>query len=530
MSCKTNNTGMGRWTIQRRFSFAIATVLLVVTCSLYGVRLLGQVAVFHYEERNHMHRILKLDIDLSAVEKGIEGAGRVTIEGVSKELAEIREIPMRIEVETYWFERVMMRAFGFSELIDLPYKDLGDIDLMLKSISDFSIRSGSLPKELAIKLRPQMTVLLDNSERFAPLTLEASTFIKMLVRTLSIICSIILVANVIILRAKVIRPISVAIDAAQNVASGNLTGNISSSSDDEIGQLMSSLSNMNSSLAQLVSNARNDAEQILKSALSVQTGSEYGKLAIEDQVHSASAISSTVEQLATSVASVAERAKVMRDFSEEGLNASRGGWEHLQALMKQIREVELAVVGIKTSTCEFLRNTGRIANLTQQVKALAEQTNLLALNAAIEAARAGESGRGFAVVADEVRKLAEQSRQSGDDIDSLTKILEVNSREVSRAVDSGVELLQASKCGMSLTVGALEAAINKVDATNGGINEISYSVREQARASNEIASHVESIAKGLEVIASKMTTNLNAANLLSQLAVKLQSSVGTFRV
>lgn len=518
------------WTLKQRFSLAIGTIIAVTFVSMYSVRLLAKAAIFHFLERNHMELALRIEAALENVEHDANNAGDTRIENIAKQLNQARQLAIEADNEIFWFEQQLFRALGFAALIDLPQKDIVDVDRMLTTIAAFPVRNGSMPKELAVKLRPDMDAVMQNSIRFAPLTADAARFIKIVVSVLSLICSIILVAAAVSLRQRTLQPLAIAISAAQQVASGDLTRKIEISGNDEAGMLMAALSNMNTNLAHLVNNALHDANLISSRAGVIRQQSETGTAEIGEQSDAAAAISSTIEELATSIASVADRAEEVRTLSGESLQSTRAGWKNIQDLLANIEKVQNAVADIQATTEAFMRNTSSISVLTQQVKAIAEQTNLLALNAAIEAARAGESGRGFAVVADEVRKLAEQSRQSGDDIDNLTKLLAENSQSVSRSVEHGVGTLKTSREDINKTVTALETAIARVEAASGGVDDISLSVKEQASASSNIAQSMERIATGLESSSTGLTINLAAAREMDQLAEKLKSSVGTFKV
>lgn len=527
MTSEKNGTG---WTLKQSFALAIGTIVVVTFVSMYSVRLLGKAAVFHFLERNHMELALRIEAALGNVEHGASNAGSTHVENISKQLIDARRLAIQADHEIFGFEQQLFRMLGFGPLIDLPQKDIVDIDRMLAIMAAFPIRNGPMPQALALKLRPDMDAVMENSMLFAPLTADAARFIKIVVTILSLIGSAIMIAAAIRLRQRTLQPLAIAVSAAQQVASGDLTGRIASSGNDEAGMLMAALSNMNTNLAHLVNNARHDANLISSRAGVIRQQSELGTNEISAQSDAAAAVSSTIEELATSIASVAERAEEVRNLSSESLQSTREGWQSIQDLLSNIERVQSAVADIQATTEAFMQNTSSISVLTQQVKAIAEQTNLLALNAAIEAARAGESGRGFAVVADEVRKLAEQSRRSGEDIDNLTHLLAENSQSVSRSVEHGVGTLKTSREDINKTVAALDTTIARVEAANGGVDEISLSVQEQASASSNIARNMERIAAGLESSAGGLAINLAAAREMDQLAERLKSSVGTFHV
>ena len=522
--------GEGRWSLKQRFSVAIGTAILVALVTMYGVRLMGKAATFHFLERNHMELALRIDAAMSNVEQAARNAADTHIEKISAQLREARQLAVRADNEVFGFEQLLLRLLGFGPLIDLPQKDITDVDAMLATIAAFPTQTGSMPLELTQRLRPGMDAVMANSMAFAPLTADAARFIKISVSTLSGFCSLLLVATAFTLRRRTLRPLAVAVEAAQRVASGDLTGQMQVAGRDEAATLMNALHNMNESLSRLVNDARRDSSLIAESASTVRQQSEVGAEKVHYQSDAVAAISSTIEELAASIALVADRAGEVRSLSDESLAGSREGWRNMQQLSGNIEEIQRAVEDIRNTTAAFMRNTGSISALTQQVKAIAEQTNLLALNAAIEAARAGESGRGFAVVADEVRKLAEQSGRSGADIENLTKLLAENSQSVAKSVDRGVNTLQHSQENMSKTLAALGTTIARVEAASQGVDEISLSVKEQASASNNIARNMEEITSGLEATSASLAVSLDASRGLNQLAERLEKSVGSFKV
>jgi|JI9StandDraft_1071089.scaffolds.fasta_scaffold45970_1 methyl-accepting chemotaxis protein len=520
----------GRATLKRQFAMALGTVVGVALVTLYGNRLMGKAATFHFLERNHLELALQLDTGLSNVENGARNADATTIEKFVSQLTAARQLALQADNEVFGVEQQMLRVLGFGPLIDLPRKDIDDVNRMLAIIASSGQQAGPMPVALAARLRPGMDGMMANSRAFAPLTADAAHFITVSVSSIALLCSLVLVLTTLTLRRRTLQPLALAIQAAERVASGDLTGKLQVEGDDESALLMRALHNMNENLSRLVSDARRDAGMISQSAGTVRQQSEDGADKMREQSDAVAAISCSIEELATSVATVSDRATEIRELSDQSLSGSREGWQSMEQLSANIEEVQRAIEAIRQTTEAFMSNTGSISALTQQVKAIAEQTNLLALNAAIEAARAGESGRGFAVVADEVRKLAEQSGRAGVDIENLTKLLDENALSVSRSVARGVNTLHLSQENMAQTRTALKTAITRVEAACQGVDEISLSVREQASTSNGIARNMEDIATGLEATSARLAVSLDAARGLNQLAERLKASVGAFRV
>jgi len=199
------------------------------------------------------------------------------------------------------------------------------------------------------------------------------------------------------IRGAVTAPIERMVDGLNSIASGegDLTRRLEVRGKDEIGQASSVFNRMMEKFADLVRRVGSSAGQVTVAARELVTEAEQVARASSEQNDTSLAASAAVEQMAASIASVAQTAEDVRERSRESLRRSEEGNASLGRITDGVGVVESTVNAIADSVAHFVSSAAAITDITGQVKEIADQTNLLALNAAIEAARAGEQGRGL---------------------------------------------------------------------------------------------------------------------------------------
>lgn len=286
----------------------------------------------------------------------------------------------------------------------------------------------------------------------------------------------------------IVQPLHIAVNAARQLADGDMTTHIEVKSRDEVGQLLGAMRDMVTKISQVISEVTSGADNLASASEQVSSTSQSLSQASGEQAASVEETTASMEQMTASINQNTENAKVTNNMSNKASKEAVEGGE----------AVEQTVVAMKS-----------IAEKISIIDDIAYQTNLLALNAAIEAARAGNHGKGFAVVAAEVRKLAERSQ--------------IAAQEIGHVAGTSVEL--AERAGRFL--GEIVPSIQK---TSDLVQEIAAASSEQSAGVGQINNAMEQLNQLTQQNASASEELAATSEEMSSQAEQLQQSMGFFKI
>jgi len=321
--------------------------------------------------------------------------------------------------------------------------------------------------------------------------------------------------------------LQLAIDAATAIANGKLDTIIDTSSHDELPKAFDRMQNRLREMIQQISQAAN---QLVVAVQQISGASEQLSGAIHEQSTSASMMAATIEELTVSIHHVSENADEAHEIASHSGQQSEEGARVIENTLSSMNGIARTVQHSSTQVADLGQHSEHISSIISVIQGIADQTNLLALNAAIEAARAGEQGRGFAVVADEVRLLAQNTGKSTKEIASMIEKIQAGVRETVDSMRTGVQEVNQ---GVEMAGTAGVAIVGIRDSSSKVlrvVDQISFALREQTVASQDVARNVERSAQMAEQNNMSVQELLKTSGGLNSLAASLQQEVRKFQL
>ncbi|MCG6577057.1 methyl-accepting chemotaxis protein [Pseudomonas sp. AF32] len=331
-----------------------------------------------------------------------------------------------------------------------------------------------------------------------------------------------------LLTNSITRPIANALDAAEEIAKGNLTRPITVDGSDEAGRLLRAMSTMQEKLRDTLQRISGSATQLASAAEELNSVTDESARGLTQQNNEIEQAATAVNEMTSAVEEVARNAVSTSEASRNATTSAGDGRDLVQETVGAIERMSADVQSTATLIGNLADESRDIGKVLDVIRGLADQTNLLALNAAIEAARAGEAGRGFAVVADEVRALAHRTQQSTSEIERMIGSIQSGTEQ---AVDSMRNSTERAESTLNIARGA-GMSLDTINAAIVEINErnlvIASAAEEQAQVAREVDRNLVNI-RDLSVQSATGANQTSAASAeLSRLAVDLNSMVGRF--
>jgi methyl-accepting chemotaxis protein WspA len=320
------------------------------------------------------------------------------------------------------------------------------------------------------------------------------------------------------------------VEAAQAIATGDLTVQMGGQRQDEMGQLSNAINLMAGNLGSLIGQTQRAGIQITSSVTQLAASGKQLEATVNQQAAATNQVVATAKEISSTSRELLSTMGEVSSMAEDTVGSADAGRQGLNSMESTMQEMEEATRSISSKLAVINEKASSINPVVTTITKVADQTNLLSLNAAIEAEKAGEYGVGFAVVAREIRRLADQTAVATLDIEQTVK-------EMRSSVSAGV--MSMDKFSEQVRRGAdeirnvgtqLAGIIEQVHALTPRFDTVERGMEAQSQGAIQISESMVQLNDGAQQTAASLRETNSTLEQLSQAARDMQTEITRFKL
>lgn len=318
---------------------------------------------------------------------------------------------------------------------------------------------------------------------------------------------------------------------AERIARGDLTQAIGESTSlDETGQLLRSMSKMDGNLNALVGSVKQASIGLNSTATEIAATSKQQEASASTFGAASVQIAAAVKEISATSKELVQTMESVSDNAVETAKLAGAGRAGLQGMESVMQDLDRATISIAEKLGAINERSQKITTIITTITKVADQTNILSINAAIEAEKAGEFGAGFLVIAREIRRLADQTAGATLDIEQMVQQMQAAVTSGVMEMDRFSDQVRRGVRDVASAGSQLAEIIDRVNRSTESFTQVNEAMQAQSEGAQQISEAMTSLtANAQQTMQSVQEFGRASMDLQSAIAM-LRQAVAQFKL